>query len=92
MKTIRVQANGIIREAMAFENIDYQEVYENDNWYDSRLYEIFSSRFMFVFFKEQTQGKGDYILENVFFFSARAIITSAAFCVRTLLRAAYQST
>ena len=69
MKTIRVQANGIIKEAMAFENIDYQEVYENDNWYDSRLYEIFSSRFMFVVFKEQTQGKGDYILENVFFWT-----------------------
>ena len=29
MKTIRVQANGNIKEAMAFENIDYQEVYDN---------------------------------------------------------------
>lgn len=69
MKTIRVQANGSIKEAMAFENIDYQEVYDNDNWFDSRLYEIFSSRFMFVVFKEQTQGKGDYLLDNVFFWT-----------------------
>lgn len=69
MKAIRVQANGSIKEAMAFENIDYQEVYDNDNWFDSRLYEIFSNRFMFVVFKEQTQGKGDYILENVFFWT-----------------------
>lgn len=69
MKTIRVQANGIIKESMAFENIDYQEVFDNDNWYDSRLYEIFSSRFMFVVFKEQTLGKGDYILASVFFWT-----------------------
>ena len=69
MKTIRVQANGSIKEAMAFENIDYQEVYDNDNWIESRLYEIFSSRFMFVIFKEQTKGKGDYILEDVFFWT-----------------------
>lgn len=69
MKAIRVQANGSIKEAMAFENIDYQEVYDNDNWFDSRLYEIFSNRFMFVVFKEQTQGKGDFILDNVFFWT-----------------------
>ena len=69
MKAIRVQANGRIKEAMAFENIDYQEVYDNDEWADSRLYEIYSSRFLFVVFKEQTQGKGDYILDNVFFWT-----------------------
>ena len=69
MKAIRVQASGSIKEAMAFENIDYQEVYDNDNWVDSRLYEIFSNRFMFVIFKEQTQGQGDYILDNVFFWT-----------------------
>ena len=69
MKAIRVQANGSIEQAMAFENIDYQEVYENDNWFDSRLYEIFSNRFMFVVFKELTQGKGDFILDNVFFWT-----------------------
>ena len=69
MKAIRVQANNKIKEAMAFENIDYQEVYENDNWTDSRLYEIFSSRFLFVIFKEQTKDKGDYILDKVFFWT-----------------------
>lgn len=69
MKTIRVQANDTIKEAMAFENIDYQEVYDNENWFDSRLYEIFSNRFLFVVFKEQTQGQGDYVLDNVFFWT-----------------------
>lgn len=69
MKAIRVQANDSIKEAMAFENIDYQEVYDNDNWFDSRLYEIFSNRFLFVVFKEKTKGKGDYVLDNVFFWT-----------------------
>lgn len=69
MKTIRVQANGHIKEAMAFENIDYQEVYENSVWSESRLYEIFSSRFLFVVFKEQHQGQGDYVLDNIFFWT-----------------------
>ncbi len=48
MKTIRVQEDGKIKEAMSFENIDYMEVAECDNWYDSRLYELYSSRFLFV--------------------------------------------
>lgn len=69
MKAIRVQANGTIKEAMAFENIDYQEVYDNDDWFESRLYEIFSNRFLFVVFKEQTDGQGDFALDNVFFWT-----------------------
>lgn len=52
MKTIRIQKNGSIKEAMSFENIDYIEVAECDDWFDSRLYELFSSRFMFVLFLE----------------------------------------
>lgn len=69
MKTVRIQANGRIKEAMSFENIDYQEIYDNDNWYDSRLYEIFTSRFLFVTFKEQTLNGKDYLLDKVFFWT-----------------------
>lgn len=69
MKTIRVQANGIIKEAMSFENIDYIEVAECEDWFDSRLYELYSSRFMFVVFKEQNTGKEDYVLDDVFFWT-----------------------
>ena len=69
MKTIRVQANGLIKEAMSFENIDYIEVAECENWFESRLYELFSSRFIFVVFKEQTVGKEDYVLDDVFFWT-----------------------
>lgn len=69
MKTIRVQANDTIKEAMSFENIDYLEVAECNEWIDSRLYELFSSRFMFVVFKERTAGKEDYVLDDVFFWT-----------------------
>lgn len=69
MKTIRVQANGNIKESMSFENIDYIEVAECVEWIDSRLYELYSSRFMFVVFREQNQGKEDYVLDDVFFWT-----------------------
>lgn len=55
MKTIRVESNGTIEQSMSFENIDYKEVYECDNWEDSRLYEIFSNRFMFVVYRNTDQ-------------------------------------
>ena len=51
LKTIRIEDDGSIKESMSFENIDYQEVFDNDTWTDSRLYEIFSGRFLFVIFK-----------------------------------------
>lgn len=69
MKTIRVEANGRIREAMSFENIDYEEVGECDNWYDSRLYELYSSRFLFVVFRENGTCIGNYTLDDVFFWT-----------------------
>lgn len=53
IKTIRVNHNGRIKEHMSFKNLDYAELLENDNWYDSELYELFSGNFMFVVFKEQ---------------------------------------
>lgn len=69
MKTIRVQQNGSIKEAMSFENINYLEVAECEEWLESRLYELFSSRFMFVVFKEQQKGQEDYVLDDVFFWT-----------------------
>lgn len=69
MKTIRVQSSGKINEAMSFENIDYQEVYDNSEWTESRLYEIFTSRFLFVVFKEEGKESGEYILDKAFFWT-----------------------
>lgn len=58
MKTVRLGENGMPKESTSFKNIDYHEVYNNDDWYESELYEIFTSRFMFVVFKPE---KGEYI-------------------------------
>lgn len=51
MKTVRLQNNGMPKESMSFKNIDYCEVYDNDNWVESEAYEVFTNRFMFVIFK-----------------------------------------
>lgn len=69
LKTIRIKANGRLPESISFERIDYQEVYDCEDWCDSRLYEIFTSRFLFVIFKEQNNGKADYVLEKAFFWT-----------------------
>ena len=69
MKTIRVQADGTVREAMSFENIDYMEIAGCEEWTDSRLYELFSSRFLFVVFRETETNKGNFVLDSVFFWT-----------------------
>ncbi len=52
MKTVRVGRSGAVKESMSFENIDYQEIYDCVEWTDSRLYELFTSRFLFVIYRE----------------------------------------
>ena len=82
MKTIRIEKNGLIKEAMSFENIDYHEVLETEDWEDSRLYEIFTGRFLFVIFradggsfkyfdskKNQYVEEKSYSLESVYFWT-----------------------
>lgn len=73
VKTIRVEANGSIKESMSFENIDYDEVYETKDWINSRWYEIITSRFMFVIFREKPDtswGKEKrYVLDDVIFWT-----------------------
>lgn len=86
MKTIRLNNNGMPKEAMSFKNIDYQEVYDNDNWFDSEAYEIFTNRFLFVVFKPKPGEtitvhnnktnkdivEQSYILDKAFFWTMSA--------------------
>ena len=77
MKTVRVKSNGSIKESISFENIDYQEVADCGEWTDSRLYELFTNRFLFVIFRETgnalqlLDGKTEpeYKLEKVAFWT-----------------------
>ena len=86
MKTIRLRPKGMPKEAMSFKNIDYCEVYDNENWTESELYEIFTNRFMFVVFKpvkgkkitihnnasKENVVEDAYVLDKVFFWTMPA--------------------
>lgn len=75
VKTVRVEVNGRIKEDMSFENIDYEEVYETEDWVDSRWYEIVTSRFLFVVFRAVEgcrtgwDNETRYVLDKVFFWT-----------------------
>lgn len=74
MKTIRIGDNGMPKESMSFKNIDYCEIYDNDDWFESETYEIFTNRFLFVVFKPVNGGvitipdksKGTVVPEQLF--------------------------
>lgn len=70
IKTIRLQKSGRPNEAMSFENINYFEILQEDDWYESRLYELFTSRFLFIVFQNyEYNGKVDYRLMKAFFWT-----------------------
>ena len=72
LKSIRIEQDGSINESMSFENIDYQEVWDTEDWFDSRLYDIFSRRYLFALFKADggtltyTDKKGEIVTENTY--------------------------
>ena len=67
IKTIRLNKNGRPAEAMSFENIKYFDILQEDDWYESRLYDIFSGRFLFIVFQE---GNDDQVrLAKAFFWT-----------------------
>ncbi len=70
IKTIRIKKNGRPAEAMSFENINYPEIIQEDNWYDSRLYDIFTGRFLFIVFQEGSDKQ--VRLQKAFFWTMPA--------------------
>lgn len=70
LKSVRVEKNGHINEHISFEAIDYIELMEEKNWYDSRFYELVTQRFLFVTYrKKAVDGVEDYRLDKVFFWT-----------------------
>ena len=74
-KTIRISSTGTIKESMSFENIDYSEILSNSEWTESRWYEIVTSRFMFVIYRQvqsdspDWQGEERYVLDRLMFWT-----------------------
>lgn len=81
LKTIRLEENGGLKESMSFKNIDYEEIFQEGHWENSELYELFTSRFLFVVYRNtgntikiiDSKGKlkveDEYVLENAFFWT-----------------------
>lgn len=82
LKTVRISTSGSPKEAMSFKNIDFEELYNNGLWLESELYELFTSRFLFVVYREvkdrevvitaangQEKREKAYVLEKAFFWT-----------------------
>lgn len=70
IKTIRLEANGRLKEAMSFPNINYKEVVKEQSWEDSALYEMFTQRFMFIIFRKPAVKNDKQVrLEKVMFWT-----------------------
>ena len=69
-KSIRLEPNGSLREAMSFSQIKYDDLIEEKCWEDSVWYNTLTKRFLFVIFKKNTDGDDmNASLEKVFFWT-----------------------
>lgn len=71
LKTIRLEHNGNLKEAMSFQTIKYKEIVGEDEWDASDWYDtIAARRFLFIVFRKKESGSpNDAVLEQVFFWS-----------------------
>ncbi len=66
MKSIRLEADGRLKESMSFAQIKYTEIVK-ENWEESYWNVTLTKRFFFVVFKKTP--KGDLALDKVFFWT-----------------------
>jgi DNA mismatch repair protein MutH len=71
LKTIRLEENGTLKEAMSFQTIKYNEIINEDEWEESDWYNtIVARRFLFIVFRKRNGGSADdSVLERIFFWS-----------------------
>lgn len=71
LKTIRLEHNWNLKEAMSFQTIKYNEIVGEDEWEESDWYNtIAARRFLFIVFRKAKGGLPcDAVLEQVFFWS-----------------------
>lgn len=60
MKTIRVKKSGMPREAMSFPGFDFMQLLD-ESWEDSSFFEKIESKFLFVVFKEDSNGVEKFV-------------------------------
>jgi len=68
IKTVRLKANGMPAESVSFPHFNYYELAAEDVWEDSELYDMLTSRFLFIFLREMGKGK-DPVFEKAVFHS-----------------------
>ena len=70
LKTIRLEHNGNLKEAMSFSQVRYKDIVNEEDWTESAWYEILTHRFFFVVFRKKKNGCHDEaVLEKVFFWA-----------------------
>ena len=70
LKTIRLNYNGGLKEAMSFNTIKYCEIVDEEVWQNSEWYNILTRKFFFVVFRKSRDGiDNEAVLEDVFFWS-----------------------
>lgn len=70
IKTIRLEANGNLKEAMSFPNVNYKEIVQETDWVDSALYGMFTQRFLFIIFRKPAVKNDKQVrLEKVMFWT-----------------------
>ena len=70
LKTIRLEANGGLKEAMSFTQINFCELAKEKTWEESEWHNILTHRFFFVIFRKSESGNdAQAILERVMFWA-----------------------
>ncbi len=64
VKSIRIEKNGLIEQAMSFKNIPYKDIVSQD-WEDSDFYNELTSKFIFMLFKKY-ENSDDYVFAGVY--------------------------
>jgi DNA mismatch repair protein MutH len=68
IKTVRLKSNGMPAEAVSFPRFLYEELAAEEDWEDSELYGMLTSRFLFIILREMGVG-GDPVFEKAVFHS-----------------------
>lgn len=62
IKSVRIEANGLIKESMSFRNVFYCDII-NEDWEDSIFYSELTSKFIFMIFKALSGTKDYYFAD-----------------------------